>query len=365
MNIKGNLLLKPEDFKPSLKNWSVTGILNPAAIRMPNGKIMLYVRVAENASHKHGKKLVCPIMVHDRGSRNIKYQEIHEKDITRKGVEGEVFLKEGLCRLPTISHFRRVILSKSGLKVEKIDQRAAFLGRKNDGDFGVEDPRIVKIGDRYYMTYVGVSMFEGISTYLAVSNDLEKWERRGLIFREQNKDVALFPEIVNGEYVALNRPESTMHFTKPGIWISYSKDLVYWGKDKNLMRPRENSWEGERIGGGCPPIKLKEGWLMIYHGVKSEKNEESGEDENIYSAGAVLLDLKNPEKIIARSPKDTPLMKPEAKLEKFGFINNVVFPTGVVPDGRDNLLVYYGGADSYIFVRKFSIKSILKHMKFY
>jgi len=298
----------------------------------------------------------CPVMVTD-GKAKIEYQSIKGEDIKKIGKKGEIILKDGSCRLPNISHLRRVILSKDGFKVEKIEQNPYFVGKTNDGDYGVEDPRITKIGKKYYMTYVGVSQFQGVSTYLAVSNDLKKWKRLGLIFREQNKDAVLFPEKINGEYVALNRPESTLHFTKPSIWISYSKDLIYWGKDKNLMRPREKSWESERIGGGPPPLKTKKGWLIIYHGLKSGKKSS-------YSAGAALLDLKNPEKIIARSPINKPLIKPIQKHEKKGFINNVVFPTGLVPDlDGKHLLIYSGAADSYTTVKKIAIKDIFKNME--
>ena len=348
------LLLKPSDFKPTVKSWEVKGALNPGAIRMPNKKVMLMVRVAESGTHKHGNAMKCPVMT--SGSK-VGYQKIPMKDVLKKGAKGEIFLKDGVCRLPTISHFKRVILSKDGFEVEKIEQRSAFVGKTDDGDFGVEDPRIVKIGNRYYMTYVGISRHEGISSYLAVSRDLKSWKRLGLIFREQNKDVMLFPEKVKGRYVALNRPEATISFTKPSIWISYSKDLMYWGMDENLMRPRDG-WESSRIGGGCPPIKTNKGWLMIYHGMRPKgKGSE-------YSAGAALLSLNDPGKVIARTPARKSLFSPSKRHEKKGFINNVVFPTGVVSDlnGKD-LLVYSGGADSYTTVKRLNLKEILDSLE--
>jgi beta-1,2-mannobiose phosphorylase / 1,2-beta-oligomannan phosphorylase len=359
MEIEDRLLLRPEDFEPSFKGWKIEGVLNPGAERMKDGRIILYVRVAESAlGHKADKKnYFCPIMSSKKEYR-MQYLKIRKKDVIKKGKWGEMYLRDGTCRLPHISHFKRVILSRDGFGIEKIEQKPAFTGIPGEGEYGVEDPRIVRIGKKYYMTYVGVSSNEGVSSYLAESKDLIKWKRLGLIFREQNKDVALFPEKVRGHYVAFNRPESLFEFGKPSIWISYSKDLIFWGKDKNLMRPREGSWEEERLGAGAPPIKTKKGWLAIYHGVQGKDNERT------YSAGAVLLDKKNPEKILARSPKNKPLIRPNKKYEQTGYLNNVVFPTDAVltEDGKE-LLIYSGGADSIVSVRKIALKDIWKHLR--
>ena len=356
--INGKLLLSPEDFVPSLKSWKIEGVLNPAAHRLPNGKIVLYVRIAESTEqHRHGNMVVSPIMS-SRREFKAQYQRRKKKDIIKRGMWGEMYFKDGTCRLPTISHFKRVIVDESGSCVERIRHKPAFAGIPGESDYGVEDPKITKIGNKYYMTYVGVSMNEGVSAYLAFSKNLENWNRLGLIFREQNKDVTLFPEKINRRYVALNRPESTFTFSKPSIWISYSKDLIYWGRDKNLMRPREGTWENSRLGGGTPPIRTSKGWLEIYHGVHKRGGK------NVYSAGAVLLDLKNPEKIIARSSPNKPLFEPSELHDKQGYINNVTFPTGVVPteDGKE-LLIYSGGADSVITVRKISLEHIFKHLR--
>jgi len=350
------ILLKPEDIKPSFHSWNVKGVLNPGGERMLDGRIMLYARVAETVKEKYKTKYVCPRF----SSKNeIAYEKLGNKDILKKGNSKEIYLKDGLCRLPTISHLRKVILDKSGTKIEEISDKMDFFGTEGEGEYGIEDARITKIGNKYYMTYVGVSTNEGVSTYLASSENMENWNRLGLIFREQNKDVVLFPEKIGGKYVALNRPESNFNFAKPGIWISYSKDLIYWGKESNLIRPRENSWEGNRIGGGCPPIKTSKGWLVIYHGVKDKE-----EDGRVYSAGVVLLDLKNPEKIIARSSIKVPLIKPILNEEKYGFIDNVVFPTAAVLTlDKKSLLIYSGGADRVVSVRKIKIKDIFKHLK--
>lgn len=351
--MKSKLLLRPRDFKSSFERWEVISSINPAAFRLPNKKIVLYVRIAESADSE-SRHVRCPVII----SRDYEtsYEMVKKKDILAVGQWGEMYLKNGVVRLPHISHLKRVILSSNGLGIEKIEQRPAFVGVPDESEYGVEDPRVTKIGKKYYMTYVGVSQRSGISTYLAYSSDGGRWKRNGIIFREQNKDVVLFPEKIKGEYVALNRPESSFKFMKPSIWISYSRDLIYWGKDKNLMRPRDG-WEKTRIGGGTPPVKTKKGWLILYHGVNGRGKKR------VYSAGAVLLDLKNPQKIIARSPSDKPLIKPGERFEKNGYIDNVVFPTGAVEDlDKKHLLVYSGGADSVTSVRKIKIDYIFRHM---
>ncbi len=351
------LLLTPKEIKPSFRGWTVDGVLNPAAVRLKNNKIMLLARIAESGKHQK-QGLICPIVVSEH-KYLIDYEKINQdRIIGQDNQEGKIiYLKDGTCRLPTISHFREIILHESGLKVEKISEKPNFLGKPGDSDYGVEDPRIAKIGSKYFMTYVGVSVNEGVSTYLAESKDLKNWKRLGIIFIEQNKDVVLFPEKIKGLHVALNRPESLFEFSRPGIWISYSKDLIYWGRGKKLLKPRENSWDSIKIGAGPPPIKTKKGWLLIYHGVQKK------EEKTIYSAGAVLLDLKNPEKILARTSPSQPLIEPKEDFEKSGFINDVVFPTGVVQTlGKRYLLIFSGGADSVTTVRKILLKHILSSM---
>ena len=271
-----------------------------------------------------------------------------------------MYLKDGSCRLPTISHFKKAVLKEEGFSLDEVYQKPIFTGMPGDGDYGVEDPRIIKFGKNYLMTYVSVSTNEGVSTSLAISKDLKNWKRQGIIFREQNKDVVLFPEKIKGKFVAYHRPEGFFEFSRPGIWISYSPDLVYWGRERSIMRPRRSSWDEVRIGAGCPPIRTDKGWLLIYHGVKDV------DKKGVYSAGVALIDFKNPEKIIARTPASNPLISPSKKYEEKGFVDNVIFPTGAVLDlNKKDLLIYSGGADSFVSVKKISIKEILKSLEYY
>jgi predicted GH43/DUF377 family glycosyl hydrolase len=349
MKIQEKLLLKPEDFSPYFKNWRIEGIFNPAAIRRKDGKIILLVRTAERFFSKN--KLEYPLAVAGKKFR-FKVGKINKYDFFKQ--EGNMLLlKNNTYRLSNISHFRQVVLNENGFDVEEIKQEPCFFPTEEYEEFGVEDPRIVKLNKDYLMSYVSVSRKNGISSSIAVSRDLLNWKKKGIAFSHQNKDVVLFPEKINGQYVALTRPVGNFNFSKPSIGISYSKDLEYWGKERLLFSPRKNSWEEDRIGAGCPPIKTPRGWLLIYHGVKNK----------VYSAGAVLLDLKNPSQVMAQSPKSKPLFYPRQNYEKQGFIHNVVFPTGIIQDDKNNVLIYSGTADKFITVKKIKINEILGSLK--
>jgi len=367
VKVISRLLLQPSDFTPSFDGWEVEGALNPGAVRMPDGKIVLYIRIAETAGANHRELKMCPRII-SKKDFTITFDKIKGNILEKKG--RYILLDGGGCILTHMSHFRKVILERDGFNIDKIEQAPAFLGTSDDGDYGVEDPRISKIGNTYVMTFVGVSAEEGISTYITTSKDMKTWGKRWLAFHEQNKDVVLFPEKIKGRYVALHRPEAIFSVYRPSIWISYSPDLVYWGDSKVLIRPRANTWETQRIGSGPPPLKTKKGWLLIYHGVSSiRKNPEINDSDEMiskYCAGALLLDLKNPEKILARSPPLKPLLEPTETYEETGFMNQVVFPTGLILDkNKKDVLIYSGGADSVISVKKLSLKDIFDSMEWY
>ncbi len=349
------LLLKPEDFKPSVRGWIIDGIFNPGAIRRKDNKIILYVRVAER-SPQHKTMIKCPVI---SGTYKVRQDKIN-KDQMELETNNLVYFKDGSCRLTNLSHFREVVLNENGTVIEQISQTPTFTGLPGDGEYGVEDARLTKVKNQYLMTYVIVNIKEGVCTALAVSKNLRDWERKGIIFRTQNKDVVIFPEKINGKYVALNRPEGNFVFSKPKIWISRSPNLIHWGEEKCILHTRKGSWDEKRIGAGPPPIKTEAGWLEVYHGVKDVR----GGEESVYSAGAALLDLKNPEKVIARTSIKKPFFEPNKCYEKEGFMNCVVFPTGIVQD-KESVLIYSGAADSCISVKKVKIKNILNSMEYY
>jgi len=255
----------------------------------------------------------------------------------------------GSARLTFVSHLV-ALRSKDGRSIDSWNG-VRFQPQEEYETYGIEDPRITRIGDRFYFTYVAVSP-HGAATALASTMDFRTFDRHGIIFPCENKDVLLFPEPVDGEYVALHRPNPSVHFAPPEMWIAHSSDLLHWGRHA-VVHAAQGQWETGRIGGGAPPFRTEHGWLEVYHG--NEKSPDAP-GVGVYAAGAFLLDLEHPQRILRRSPD--PIMMPEAEFEREGFVHNVVFPTGAV-QRDDTLLLYYGAADAYTAVVEFSQAELL------
>ncbi|HJH27488.1 MAG TPA: glycosidase, partial [Methanophagales archaeon] len=177
---------------------------------------------------------------------------------------------------------------------------------------GCEDPRVVKIGDVFYMTYTAFSE-RGVRIGLAATGTFVQWERYRIEWKEMNnKDTVLFPEKIGGKYVLLHRPMLGEHMS---IWIAYSDDLIEWYGQREIMaHGEEGSWESEKIGAGAQPIKTEKGWLLLYHGVDEDK---------VYRLGAAMLSLEDPSKLLYRHPE--PIFEPETDYEIRGEVPNVVF----------------------------------------
>ncbi len=203
---------------------------------------------------------------------------------------------------------------------------------------GIEDPRITTIDGVYYIMYTAYSKY-GTRIALAKTEDFFHYERIALVSEPGNKDGILFPERINGEYVRLDRPIGK---DVGSMWVSYSKNLVDWGKSEILMTPRQGMWDSYRIGASVPPIRTKHGWLEIYHGVKMTAAGP------IYRIGTVMLDLEKPYKVIARS--NQPVLSPRADYERIGDVGNVAFACGSVVEDSGEIKVYYGAADTCICV---------------
>lgn len=247
--------------------------------------------------------------------------------------------------------------------------------------YGIEDPRMVEIDNQVYITYVILSAYvtDGAvveaSTALATTTDFLKYTRLRVITSKgsNNKDVVLFPEKMSqqessvlssstssnnadgaGKYFFLHRPSSWIGSTygvdKPSIWLGEGNALTNFEKHTLLLKPEED-WEELKVGAGPPPIKTRAGWLVIYHGVSREK---------VYSAGAALLDLHDPSKIIGRTK--TPILEPKEPYEKLGDVNNVVFPTGACIVDNDKLFVYYGAADKVCCLATADLNYLLDHI---
>ncbi len=251
---------------------------------------------------------------------------------------------------------------------------------------GLEDPRIVKIDNLFYLTYTA---FDGENALgaLASSKDLKQFDKHGLIVPKikkrdfkslaegkvtnkyfnmnkgdgflMNKDLVFFPRRINNKL-------SFMHRIRPEIQIVSVNNLQeltkeFWRNyfthiDENILLAPRYSQELSYIGAGCPPIETTRGWLLIYHGV------EDTEKGHIYSARAALLDLDNPQKEISRLPYK--LFKPELEYELTGIVDKVCFPTGTALFD-DILYIYYGAADDQIACASLSLSALLEELMFY
>lgn len=259
---------------------------------------------------------------------------------------------------------------------------------------GIEDPRIVKIEDKYYLTYCAYDGINALGSF-ATSANLQSFEKQGIIvpqipieqfidhiednnfhkdqyleFLKENyegedcqpkpllwdKNVILFPRKINEKFYMLHRVKPDIQLVSfsefsdltPGFWKQYMAHF-----EDCIMLSSRHQHESSYIGGGCPPIETDEGWLIIYHGVEYKNGG------NIYSACVALFDLENPKTEIARLPYA--LISPEAEWEITGYVNNVVFPSGTAIFD-DLLYIYYGAADKRIAAASVNLKDLIAEL---
>jgi predicted GH43/DUF377 family glycosyl hydrolase len=246
----------------------------------------------------------------------------------------------------------------------------------------VEDPRITKMGEYYYVTYASRPFPPGqywlnegrayhpptpaeewpwllktnaTATYLGITKDFRTWIRAGRMTHPgvDDRDVILFPEKINGQFVMMHRPMTWVgaeYGTEyPAMWISTGNDLLTW-ENPRLLAKAEFDWENKKIGGNTPPIRTAHGWLTIYHAVGTDKH---------YRLGAMLLDLDDPS-IVRYRTRDW-ILQPERDYETVGMYPGVCFPCGKVII-NDTLFVYYGGADKYVGLATCSVSELLDYM---
>jgi predicted GH43/DUF377 family glycosyl hydrolase len=211
------------------------------------------------------------------------------------------------------------------------------------------DPRITKVDDAYYVCHASENRF-GCQISVARTRDFKRFEKVAVASEPTNRNMVLFPEKIDGLYARLDRPFEQGN--RGNVWLSYSPDLVFWGKHDCIMESRTFAWDQGKIGPGAPPVRTKEGWLVLYHGVTPRVNAQ------IYKAGVALLDLENPAKVIARSKEY--LFAPSEMYERVGDVPNVVFPTALIPyPEKDECRIYYGGADTVFCLATAKISDLI------
>lgn len=217
-------------------------------------------------------------------------------------------------------------------------------------EFGVEDLRICAMqGEDYLLTYSAYSK-HGVRIALARTADFRQIERVAMISQPDMRNTVIFPEKWNGRYVRLDRPHSEI--SPWSICISYSPDLVHWGDSRVVMKPVPYHWDEMKIGPGATPFRTDAGWLHIYHGVFETM---AG---SVYRLGVALHDLSDPARILGVS--DDWILQPEDPWEITGYVSNVVFTCGAVPEEDGTVKIYWGGADTVMCVGTAQITDLVK-----
>jgi predicted GH43/DUF377 family glycosyl hydrolase len=382
-----NPLITAHDVKPSLPELEVVSVFNAAAARVGD-EIVLLLRVAERPRtdvkpglnaltldldqphpilhplparyreqelvgmcfldcHQTPPKVVVAYIPSDlpgldlKDPRSIRYR--NSTGFLRMVNDGYIDF------LAQISHLR-VARSRDGVHFI-VDDMPAIAPHTELEEYGVEDPRVTLIDGVWYITYVSVSRW-GITTSMATTTDFKSFDREGVIFLPDHKDVVLFPGKIGNDFVALTRPMPQSFSRIFGIWIAFSNDLTDWGRHETLALPRWGYWDELRTGASSVPFLTDHGWIELYHGV----------DRNTtYAMGALLLDPDDPRKVLARSP--SPILEPTEPYERMGLFNDTVFSCGHIDLGGGRIRMYYGAADSVIAAADFEVDEIVKSLE--
>ncbi len=322
----------------------VIGAFNAGAVKVGD-EILLLLRVAERPVSDDPNYVAFPVARED--GEGVEILRVHRDSPEIDLSDPRSVRYRGDLYLTSISHLR-VARSRDGVRFH-IDPAPTILPSGRYEEYGIEDPRVTYLEGRYLIVYTSVSR-RGVTVSLIETPDFTTFERLGVIFPPENKNVAIFPAQVGGRYVAMHRPMSH-GLGSPNIWLAYSTDLRHWGDHRQVMGPRRGMWDGVRIGAGGVPFLTPEGWLAIYHGADGQK----------YSLGGVLLDGEKPHVVLARSQE--PLLTPEESYETSGFFHNAVFTCGTVVEPDGTLRIYYGASDESIALAETTVDAVLRSLE--
>ncbi len=215
------------------------------------------------------------------------------------------------------------------------------------------DPRVVWVDDRYYVTWCNCT--NGPTIGIGYTFDFEKFHQLPNAFLPFNRNGVLFSKKINGKYAMLSRPSDNGHTPFGDIFYSESPDMIHWGCHRHVMGTTDG-WQSTKIGAGPVPIETTEGWLLIYHGVLTSCNGF------VYSAGAALLDLEKPWKVLYRTGPY--IISPQELYECVGDVPNVVFPCAALADAATGrIAIYYGGADTVVCLAFAKVDELIAYIK--
>ncbi|MCH8192992.1 MAG: glycoside hydrolase family 130 protein [Planctomycetes bacterium] len=339
-----NPILAPQDIRPLSDQTEVIGVFNAGVTRLGR-EVVLLLRVAERVKNPDPKTHLAAIY------------DLARHEITSVAFDGQApncdVTDPRLISLPTERYltsvsYLRVARSRDGIHFT-IDYSGGLFPETPYETFGLEDPRITFIDGLWYIDYVAVSP-RGIVTALVSTTDFEGFQRQGLLFGPENKDVVFFPERIQGRFVCLHRPTSPFSL-KQEVWLADSPDILAWGGHRFLFGPRPGLWDGVKVGPGAVPFRTEQGWVEVYHGV---------DDNNRYCLGAILLDKDEP--WIVRGRTNAPILEPTEDYERRGFIGNVVFTCGLLFE-EQRLKIYYGAADTTLCYAEIPIEDVFNGME--
>ena len=306
------------------------------------------------------KAVFNPAAIYENGKVHILYRAIGESDMSVLGYASSV---DGLHiseRLDKPAYIPREPFEGVNPSHPYIPEPTGIYVSGGGGMGGCEDPRMTRIDDQVYMTYVaydGYSQPRVALSSIHIDDFLShrwNWKKPVLISPPYivDKNACILPEKINGKYVIFHR-------VFPDILIDLVDNLDFDGKTRYIVgqykiptRVLSSDWDSLKVGCGPPPIKTKEGWLLIYQAVGVS-------DRSRYKIGAMLLDLKDPTKVLARTRN--PILEPSALYENEGLKYGVVYPCGAVII-NDRLFVYYGGADMVVCVATTKLNRFMEQL---
>ena len=326
----------------------VLGAFNPGMTRLPNGNLLLMVRVAEALRDPIHDQQIHALRWHDGGYRRdawpLEFVDVSDPRTFKMRAAGWTVIA-----LTSLSWLLPVELDAAGTRVEHVYYDKAITPRAPYQCYGIEDPRISRVGDRYLMTTCSVSP-ERQCTTLYTSDDALEWQLEGIVLDHQNKDMLVFEGLIGGDYWAQTRPLGDLYFAYPpgsewragpSINLASSPDALHWKPcDRPGIRPQAATLATARMGGGSPPILTPDGWLTLWHGVEPKGKV------GVYRTYWSLLDRDDPSIVLRTS--HAPLIEPDPALTEpiadLMYLADIVFTTGIA-DAGDHYVVASGEAD--------------------